>query len=161
MEKTIKLIAALFGCRLGHASHLSLVGTGSKDPGRMLTHSVVEHGGAGRYVDASLCLVIVGEEDEDVRVRDIKEQVVTLVSEKHLDHPYLEELLMGWALAVEFVIDNAPNIETLMPSDFAPPRSLFTLKKARTAGDYHRACFAKGRLGKFLPQGLVESFFAA
>lgn len=110
-----------------------------------------EEGGDSRPHNALVHLVLFDRDDDGWGdIRDVKEQALALVPEEHQNHPRLEELLLGWAVAVEDVLSRCTCVETLMPGDFAPDASLFALKRARTAEDYRQACMTRGRLGRWV-----------
>ncbi len=97
-------------------------------------------------------LVVWERNGEDLSIRDVKEQEVSLLPGSALDSPRLQAFLEGWAMAVHAVFrDNAAAVETLMPHDLIRPEVL-ELARPVTPEDFAMAFTAKSRLGKFLPK---------
>lgn len=144
MEKIKEMVSALFACGIG------------TDLAKLMSCDTVNalyfREESGNLTGVVQLVIYEHSEDQDwTTVRDIKEQRVRLVPNGFEEHDRLEELLLGWALAVEHVLDTYEHVEMLMPCDLEVPKALFQLKRAITAEDYKNAMLVKSRLGRFLP----------
>jgi len=88
--------------------------------------------------------------DDFRQVYDLKEQTVSVVEEEWKDHEKLEDLLLGWACAVEEVLSKADRIERLVPADLMPGASCFALRTPQSAEDYRAAFLVRSRLGRWI-----------
>lgn len=142
MEKIQEMVLALVACGIGgDVAKL----TGCEGDGVYLS---ADAPGTEGYVTALVQLRIF--EPWNGMIRDLKEQRIRLVPRGCEDHECLEELMLGWALAVEHVLDTYECPEHLVPGDFEVPRSVFGLKRPKTADDYKAAFLVKSRFGRFL-----------
>lgn len=109
---------------------------------------------------------IVWEVDGDTRsIRDIKEQELVWLSERHRDDPRARAYLEGWAQALRYLFAQreelqaaglltgkaADILEMCMPHDLMCP-DVLDLRRPQTADDFTEVMVSsKKRLGKLLP----------
>lgn len=102
---------------------------------------------------------------ETMSIRDIKEQRLVWLWERHREDPRARAYLEGWAQAVHYVFaqheelhaagmltgETTDKLETSMPYDFVFPEVL-DLRRPQTADEFTEALLSsKKRLGKLLP----------
>ena len=87
-------------------------------------------------------------------LRDVKEQDMRILPDGvDLSDPEVAsralDFLMGWAAAVQLVLDRGFDIEYLMPSDFSCA-DVWYLKTPKTAEDFKNHCLVASRLGQYI-----------
>lgn len=99
---------------------------------------------------ATLWFVRVGTAAGGQTERDVCEQQVTFVPERHLNQPArVRAYVKGWAAAVLYVLPRLRDDSLLMLSNFVDP-SVLHLLRANTADDFRRAFLVKARLGRLV-----------
>lgn len=138
----------------GRACELAAVGPINEDWEYVGPPSVIEREDGALSVTLRLIRYDIVERDgaEEMTVRDIKEQEISLVPLAHRDEPErVRAYLEGWAAAVSEVLAgwSDAQAERTMPYDLVNGRVL-KLARAETAEDFKRALLMKSRLGKLL-----------
>lgn len=110
-------------------------------------------------------LIVWDEVDGDRSIRDVKEQQVTLVYQRHAEDPRVVDYARGWAAALSFALGRvdelraagaplprfAAELDAWMPMDLFFP-DLLALRRPQTEDDFMDALLSsKKRLGKLLP----------
>lgn len=108
-------------------------------------------------VALTIRLVVFDRNDEqELCIRDVKEQSVYMLSAAQREDPRLKECIAGWAEAVAQALADErllASIDELMPCDLCVVGPMLTRKRPQVAGDFaYLALTTRKLLGKFVKE---------